>query len=132
MHNLLLPGRGSSMADGWETRRRRTPGFDWVILELGHVGRIESFEIDTAHFKGNFPHQVSINGVRLREVVDADLTSQSLYWPVMLEPQPLKADYVHRFRLTAAASGPVSHLRVNIHPDGGLSRVRALGKPVRG
>lgn len=132
MHNLLLPSRGSSMGDGWETRRRRTPGFDWVILELGHRGRLEAIEIDTAHFKGNFPHQVSINAALLPDVGDADLTSECLYWPVLLEPQLLKADHLHRFRLSAQAAGPVSHLRVNIHPDGGLSRVRAFGKPVRG
>ena len=132
MHNLLLPGRGSSMADGWETRRRRTPGFDWVILALAHRGQLEAIEIDTAHFKGNFPHQVSINAALLPDLADADLTGECLYWPVLLEPQLLKADHLHRFRLGAKAAGPVSHLRVNIHPDGGLSRVRAFGKPVSG
>ena len=131
MHNLLLPGRGSSMADGWETRRRRTPGFDWVILALAHRGQLETIEIDTAHFKGNFPHQVSINAALLPEQIDADLSGECLYWPVLLEPQLLKADHLHRFPLPAKGAGPVSHLRVNIHPDGGLSRVRAFGKPVR-
>jgi allantoicase len=129
MHNLLLPGRGSSMADGWETRRRRTPGFDWVILALGHRGQLETIEIDTAHFKGNFPHQVSINAALLPELAEADLTSECLYWPVLLEPQLLKPDHLHRFRLKSKPAVTVSHLRVNIHPDGGLSRVRALGKP---
>jgi len=132
MHNLLLPGRGSSMAEGWETRRRRTPGFDWVILALAHRGQLEAIEIDTAHFKGNFPHQVSINAALLPELSDADLSGECLYWPVLLEPQLLKADQLHRFRLSAKAAGPVSHLRVNIHPDGGLSRVRAFGKPAGG
>ncbi len=131
MHNLLLPGRGSSMADGWETRRRRTPGFDWVILQLGCSGHIEAVEIDTAHFKGNFPHQLSINAALLPDAQDADLTSQCLYWPVLLEPQLLAADHLHRFELRARAA-PVSHLRVNIHPDGGVSRVRVLGRPAPG
>jgi allantoicase len=132
MHNLLLPGRGSSMAEGWETRRRRTPGFDWVILVLAHRGQLEAIEIDTAHFKGNFPHQVSINAALLPEPSDVDLSGECLYWPVLLEPQRLTADQLHRFRLSAKAVGPVSHLRVNLHPDGGLSRVRAFGKPVGG
>jgi allantoicase len=132
MHNLLLPGRGSSMADGWETRRRRTSGFDWVILALGHPGQLEAVEIDTAHFKGNFPHQVSINAALLPELGEADLSSECLHWPVLLEPQLLKADHLHRFRLSAKTAGPVSHLRLNIHPDGGLSRFRAFGKPARG
>jgi allantoicase len=74
---------------------------------------------------------VSINAALLPEQIDADLSGECLYWPVLLEPQLLKADHLHRFPLPAKGAGPVSHLRVNIHPDGGLSRVRAFGKPVR-
>jgi allantoicase len=129
MHNLLLPGRGRSMADGWETRRRREPGYDWVILRLGHAGRIERVEIDTAHFKGNFPHQISIHGALLPDAAGADLTSQCLYWPVLLEPQPLRADCVQGFNAELRDLGCISHVRVNMHPDGGLSRVRLFGRP---
>src|SRR6202035_2042078 len=131
MGNLLLPGRGASMADGWETRRRRGPGADWVILRLGHPGRIQQIEIDTAHFKGNYPHQISINGALLRDVEDADLTSQCLFWPALLEPQLLQADHVVQFRTQLLDIGPISHVRVNIHPDGGLGRVRLSGRPER-
>jgi allantoicase len=129
MRNLLLPGRGASMADGWETRRRREPGYDWVVLRLGQPGRVEYVEIDTAHFKGNFPHQVSINAALLRDAPDADLTSQCLYWPLLLEPQLLQADHVVRFGVELRDLGVISHLRVNMHPDGGLSRVRVFGRP---
>jgi allantoicase len=131
MTNLLLPGRGASMADGWETRRRREPGHDWVILRLGHRGRIERVEIDTAHYKGNYPHQVSVHGALLVAAPDADLTSQCLYWPRLLEPQYLKADSEHRYSAELRELGPISHVRVNIHPDGGLSRVRMFGLPAR-
>ena len=128
MHNVLLPGRGASMADGWETRRRREPGYDWVILQLGAPGRIQRVEIDTAHFKGNFPHQVSIQAASVPESAQSHLVSQSLYWPVLLEPQLLRADSEHRFQAELRDPGdPVSHVRVNIHPDGGLSRVRLFG-----
>jgi allantoicase len=136
--HLLLPGRGTSMADGWETRRRREPGHDWVILRLGHRGRIRQIEIDTAHYKGNYPHQVSVHaGLMAGEAgahadVNADLTSLCLYWPLLLEPQYLKPDSVHRFEAEVRDLGPVSHVRVNIHPDGGLSRVRLFGTPDRG
>ena len=129
MGNLLLPGRGASMADGWETRRRREPGHDWVILRLGHPGRIRHIQFDTAHFKGNFPHQVSVHGALLGVDGDADLTSQCLYWPVLLEPQYLQADHVHDFRTQLRDLGVISHVRVNMHPDGGLSRVRLFGQP---
>jgi allantoicase len=128
-HNVLLPGRGNSMADGWETRRRREPGYDWVILQLGTTGAVRYVDIDTAHFKGNFPHQVSIQGTLLDGNWDAHVVSQSLYWPTLLEPQFLRADSEHRFEAEWRDRGPISHVRVNIHPDGGLSRVRLFGRP---
>jgi allantoicase len=131
MHNVLLPGRGASMADGWETRRRREPGYDWLILQLGSRGRVRHVDIDTAHFKGNFPHQVSIQGALLPGDWDGHLVSQSLYWPSLLEPQYLRADSEHRFQSELHDLGPISHVRVNIHPDGGLSRVRLFGQPER-
>ncbi|MGH8289934.1 MAG: allantoicase [Steroidobacteraceae bacterium] len=129
MHNVLLPGRGASMADGWETRRRREPGFDWVILKLGHRGRVSSVDIDTAHFKGNFPHQLSVQGALLQGEWDDCVVSQSMYWNSLLEPQFLKPDSAHRFQSALRDLGPVSHVRVNIHPDGGLSRIRVFGQP---
>jgi allantoicase len=132
MGNLLLPGRAASMADGWETRRRREPGFDWVILRLGHPGIIEDIELDTAHFKGNFPHQVSVHAALLQAQQESDLASECLYWPTMLEPQRLKPDGVHRFHAEVQALGAVSHVRVNMHPDGGLSRVRLFGRLAQG
>jgi allantoicase len=131
MRNLLLPGRGSSMGDGWETRRRREPGFDWVILSLGHAGRVHMLEVDTAHFKGNFPHQISVNAALLTGTdEDANLTSRSLFWPLLLEPQFLHADDIVQFRAELLDLGTISHVRVNLHPDGGLSRVRLFGQPV--
>jgi len=54
-----MPGRGINMGDGWETRRRREPGNDWAILALGHAGVIKAIEVDTAHFKGNYPDSCS-------------------------------------------------------------------------
>ena len=131
MWNLILPGRAASMADGWETRRRREPGHDWVVLRLGHTGRIERVEVDTAFFKGNFPYEVSIHGGRLDADADSDVRSRCLYWPMLLAPQRLQADAVHRFAAELADIGPVSHVRVNMHPDGGMSRVRIYGRPHR-
>jgi allantoicase len=131
MGNLLLPGRGANMADGWETRRRREPGHDWVILRLGTRGRIQCVEVDTAHFKGNYPHQISMNAADVLEAGDGDLMSRSLDWPVLLAPELLQADSVVQFRAQLRELGPVSHVRVNIHPDGGLSRLRLIGLPER-
>lgn len=129
MGNLLLPGRAASMADGWETRRRREPGHDWVLVRLGHAGRIERVEIDTAYFRGNFPQQVSIHAALAARDAEQDLIAGCQFWPLLLEPQALQADRVHVFAEQLHSLGPVSHVRVNIHPDGGLSRVRLLGRP---
>ena len=73
MENLIAPGRGVNMGDGWETKRRRTPGHDWVILSLGALGEIQEVEIDTAHFKGNFPDRFSIEACCLDSVGEKSL-----------------------------------------------------------
>jgi allantoicase len=126
--NLNRPGRGVNMGDGWETRRRREPGFDWVIVRLGHPGTIEAVEIDTAHFRGNFPDRVSLQAAMAqRRAADAS-EAESAGWPMLLTEQPLRADAQHRFKKELASLGPVSHVRMNIHPDGGVSRLRLFGK----
>jgi allantoicase len=88
-------------------------------------------DIDTAHYKGNYPHQVSIQGALLDPEPEADLPSQCLSWPVLLELQYLRADSEHHYSAELHPLGPISHVRVNIHPDGGLSRVRLYGQPER-
>ena len=123
---LLLPGRGTTMGDGWETRRRRDPGNDWCIVALGHAGMIERVEVDTAHFKGNFPESCSLLGALVRGGTDASIATQSMFWPEILAPQLLQMDSVHEFAV--AASGPVTHVRFNIFPDGGVSRLRVWGR----
>lgn len=127
MHNLLKAGRGLNMGDGWETRRARKPNFDWVIISLGHTGIIEKIEIDTAHFKGNFPHQISINAAYLVNDCNKNLAPRSIFWKELLPPQPLKMDEQHFFEKEIIDLGSITHVRVNIYPDGGLSRVRFWG-----
>lgn len=129
--NLNRPGRGVNMGDGWETRRRREPGFDWVIVRLGHPGVIQEVEIDTAHFRGNFPDRVSLNGALVRGLADDTLAAASMHWPLLLPEQPMQADAQQRFRDQLVRAGPVSHVRLNLHPDGGVSRLRLFGKLTR-
>jgi allantoicase len=118
------------MGDGWETRRRRQPGFDWVILRLGHPGTLERVEIDTAHYRGNYPDRVSVRAALVGDLPRPAVVADSQFWPVLLEPRELGPDQEHRFaELTQL--GALDHLRVDIHPDGGLSRVRAIGRPAR-
>jgi allantoicase len=125
-HNLNLPGRGVDMGDGWETARRRTPGNDWVILRLGHPGHIEKVEIDTAHFKGNYPDRAEMRAALIEN--EEDLESSSEDWPVLLPECKLDADKQHVYGNELQDVGAVSHVRLNIFPDGGISRVRLYGK----
>jgi allantoicase len=125
-HNLLAPGRGLNMGDGWETARRRGPGNDWVIIALGQPGIIERAEIDTAHFKGNYPDRVSLEAAMFD--TDEDVSNSSPEWQTLLAESKLKMDQQHYFDNELGHIGPVSHVRVSIYPDGGISRVRLFGK----
>lgn len=126
---LLRPGRGTHMGDGWETRRRREPGFDWCIIELACPGQIESVEVDTAHFKGNFPDRCSLDAARMPAGSDAGLVPASMFWAPLLPLQALQMDQQHHFATELLPHLPISHVRFNIHPDGGVSRLRLLGRP---
>jgi allantoicase len=122
--NMLMPGRGTSEADGWETRRRREPGNDWCIIALGHLGVIKRVEIDTAHFKGNYPDRCSLQAAQVTGGSDDSLIPQSMFWPTLLAEQKLEMDREHFFAGELAELGTVSHIRFNIIPDGGVSRLR--------
>jgi allantoicase len=127
---LLAPGRGVNMGDGWETRRRREPGNDWIIVQLGHPGNIEKIEVDTAHFKGNFPESCSVQAAMVEDGTDQSVVTQSMFWDELLGRSRLGADAVHEFDGNAiGALGRISHLRLNIFPDGGVSRLRLFGRP---
>lgn len=126
---LLLPGRGVNMGDGWETRRRREPGHDWCVLALARPGTIEAVEVDTAHFKGNFPDRCSIQAAMVAGGTPESLVTQSMFWPTLLPEHKLQADHQHHYRRELLQLGAVSHVRFNIHPDGGVSRLRLRGRP---
>ncbi|HZV20148.1 MAG TPA: allantoicase, partial [Hyphomicrobiales bacterium] len=127
--NLLLPGVGERMEDGWETRRRREPGSDWVIVALGRPGTVERIEIDTSQFKGNYPDMASLQAAYLPGMDDKAAVPLSLYWSELLPPQKLGPHRNHTYKAEIAAAGPVTHLRFNIFPDGGVNRLRVFGRP---
>jgi len=126
MHNLNVAGRGTNMGDGWETARRRGPGNDWVILALGHSGTIEQVEIDTAHFKGNYPDRASLQAAMFAS--DDDASNASDAWQELLPEAKLDMDKQHFFESEMNAIGAVSHVRLSIYPDGGISRLRLHGR----
>ena len=128
--NLLMAYVAKNMGDGWETRRRRGPGHDWVILKLGVPGTIDKIVVDTAHFKGNFPDSCSLEACHAAaSSADAFLAAPHV-WRELLPQTKLRANYRHVFS-KLAKTGPATHVRFNIYPDGGVSRLRLLGRAVR-
>ena len=126
MHNLNVAGRGVNMGDGWETARRRGPGNDWVVLALGHPGVVEAVEVDTAHFKGNYPDRVTLDAAMFAadEVPDND----DPRWQPLLPEAKLEMDKQHAFSAQLQSLGVISHVRMSIFPDGGISRLRVFGR----
>ena len=133
IENLTAPGRGVNMGDGWETRRRREPGHDWAVLELGAPGRIEAVVVDTAHFKGNYPDRCFVQAAAgapldLDKASPEEIAAASESWPLLLPEVKLEADKVHVFRDGLADLGAIRFIRLNIIPDGGVSRLRLVGR----
>ena len=126
-HNLIMPGRAINMSDGWETKRRRGPGHDWVIIKLGRPGRIERIEVDTSYFKGNFPDSCSLEACHAPGTSAERLTDLSRQWNSVLPRTKLQAHTRHHFVNEVIDTGEVSHVRFNIFPDGGVSRLRVFG-----
>ena len=125
MSNLIMPNRGANMGDGWETKRNRTPNNrDWVILKLAHPGVVDSILVDTCHFKGNYPDSCSIEAC----VSETDYVLNATNWQSLLPQQKLSADHEHHYSQEVNALGTITHVRLNIFPDGGVSRLRIFGK----
>ena len=125
-NNLIKPGPSRSMADGWETRRRRGPGNDWAIVRLAAPGTIERLVIDTTHFKGNAPGRCTVEGVHAPGA-PRGAADRLDGWRLLLG-SPLQPHTRHAFDAALRRIGPVSHLRLSVFPDGGVARLRALGE----
>ena len=126
--NLIMPGRAKNMGDGWETRRRRGPGHDWAIVRLGFAGTVSRIEVDTNHFKGNYPDRCSIDVCHAGDAIVDAITCHALRWRELLPATRLQAHKRHFFSKLNSA-GIATHVRLNIFPDGGVSRLRAWGIP---
>jgi allantoicase len=115
--NLIKPGPSLSMADGWETKRRRGPGNDWAIVRLAASGTVERVEVDTTHFKGNAPGRCVVEGAR----------SPRDGWRMLLET-PLQPHTRHVFDSALRRVGAVGYVRLSVFPDGGVARLRVWGR----
>jgi allantoicase len=124
MDNINAPGRGVNMGDGWETKRKRIPGYDWIILALGRKGTVKKALVDTIHFKGNYPASCSLEGAEIHEGATEGLDKAE--WKELLPQSDLAADQEHSFE-NLKDIGAITHVRLNIFPDGGISRLRLFG-----
>lgn len=121
--NLIMPGFAHDMSDGWETRRRRGPGHDWCVIKLGTAGTITRAEIDTSFFRGNYPESCTLDGG-----VSVGDDPNSIEWRHLLGMSKLQAHARHSFSSELIGIGAITHVRFNIFPDGGVSRLRLFGR----
>tara|TARA_B100000470_G_scaffold43898_1_gene32068 strand:- start:519 stop:1511 length:993 start_codon:yes stop_codon:yes gene_type:complete len=129
--NILAPGIGKNMGDGWETRRSRGKNFDWLIIKCATAGRIGKIQIDTHHFKGNYPDKCSLQAAYINsKISNKSIVNSSKKWKLLLNKVKLNAHKKHNFQNKLMKNKKVNYIRINIFPDGGISRIRMFGKAV--
>lgn len=132
--NLLLPGRGKDMGDGWETKRTRGEHVDWVVVRLGAAGEIEKVVVDTAHFRGNFPRAVRVLASEGRTDTGETAPDPDKHedWTEVLGEQKLGPDREHEFgwegELVNVEEKVWRWVKLVIIPDGGVKRLRIFGR----
>ena len=130
--NVLSPGVGVNMGDGWETRRSRGKNFDWIIIKFGMPGIINKLEIDTHHFKGNYPETFTVQCALIsNKAKSKNIVKKSKKWKLLLGKTKLKPHKKHSFKSKTFKKNKINYLKINIFPDGGISRVRAFGQVVK-
>ena len=127
--NILAPGMGKNMGDGWETRRSRGKNFDWLIIKCAAAGKIKKIQIDTHHFKGNYPDKCSIQAALINKKISGRaIVNNSKKWKLLLNKVKLRAHQKHNFKNNLMKDKKVNYIKINIFPDGGISRIRVFGK----
>lgn len=121
--NILLPGRGNNMGDGWETKRSRTPGHtDHVTVRLGAKGHILKAVVDTSHYCGNYPHKIILAGT----VSESEVPAADAEWTTLIEPASTGPHDIFYFDLPHTDKA-FTHAKITLIPDGGLKRLRLYG-----
>jgi len=124
--NLILPGRGKDMGDGWETSRSREKNHvDWAVIRLGAPGTIQKLIVDTAFFRGNFPQKVKVEAIAWSGEGEPGALADG--WIDIVEPSKTSADKEHKFE-SAVKDTSFTHVKLVMIPDGGVKRIRVLAK----
>ena len=126
-HEISAFGHTGKVYDGWETRRRREPGFDWAIVRLGVPGIIHGVVVDTAFFKGNYPPYVSIDATSVEGYPDLEVFDR-VPWVSLVPKSPCEGDTENYYPIDNPKRW--THVRLNIFPDGGVARFRVHGEVV--
>jgi allantoicase len=126
-HRAATFGHKGQVYDGWETRRRRTPGHDWATVRLGLPGVVRGVVVDTAHFTGNYPPQISVEGTSAEGYPAPDELAGAT-WTPLVPRSPVRGDTANPFPVGAPER--FTHVRLRIYPDGGVARLRVHGEPV--
>jgi len=122
-------GNRGEIVDGWETRRRRSPGHDWVIVRLGAPGLITSVTVDTSFFTGNYPEQCAVYACGFEGYPGPDdLIGRAAEWIEIVPQSALRGDCQNVFAVTDPRR--FTHVRLSVYPDGGVARLRVLGRAV--
>jgi allantoicase len=117
-------GPKGKVYDGWETRRRRTPGVDWVIVRLGVPGLVHGVVVDTSFFAGNYPPRASVDGLAVEGYPTAEALAAASRQP-LLAGVDLRGDA--RLEFPVECGQRFTHVRLTIDPDGGVARLRVHG-----
>ncbi len=128
--NILAPGKAKNMGDGWETRRRRNKGHDWLILNSIDGRSIDKIEISTHHFKGNFPSYCTLQGAFISKRNSNQIVNSSIKWKYLLKNTKLSPNKTHIFKNSLMKKEKINHIKINIFPDGGISRFKIFGKKI--
>jgi allantoicase len=129
--NILAPGKAKNMGDGWETRRRRNKGSDWLILNSIKGKKIDKIEISTHHFKGNFPSHCSLQAAFIvNKKSSTSIVKSSTKWKFLMQKVTLSANKTHKFKNKLMKNNKINFIKINIFPDGGISRFKIFGKSI--
>jgi len=124
---MLLSDAPLGMHDGWETRRRRGGGNDWAVVRLAAPGLPERVEVDTSFFRGNAPGACSVEAAFEPDAVEPEAGAGEGSWRPLVPRSTLEPDRRHSFDV-APGEAPVTHVRLQIYPDGGVARFRVHGR----
>ncbi|KAL1877067.1 Allantoicase [Diaporthe australafricana] len=124
--NLILPGRGKDMGDGWETKRSRGKDHvDWAVIRLGAPALVQRLVVDTAYFRGNFPQKVKVDAIEWNDGGEPPAAAEA--WQEVVEPSKTGPDQEHEYS-SKIQDKPFTHVKLTMIPDGGVKRIRVFAK----